>query len=235
MPGPQTEDGYTRIANELYDAIIRVPFSKRELLIVLAVIRKTYGYNKKVDALSVYQIAAITGIDRANVSRTVSNLIQKNVISESGTGRFSHGTHVKSIGINKDYGHWKTDAKTTPVPKQHQCQNGTKTDAKLAQRPMPKRHTQKTIPKDNKDKGGVVLPDWISPEQWAEFKSFRKEIKKPLGAVGESRAIKRLEKLREYGNDVGAVIDQTIERGWSGFFPLKEDDRPVSSYGEGGI
>ena len=41
MASPQTENGYTRIANELFDAILAFPFSKRELLIVLG--RAPYG------------------------------------------------------------------------------------------------------------------------------------------------------------------------------------------------
>jgi Bacteriophage replication protein O len=35
---PQLENGYIRIANELYEAILRFPFTKRELLIVLAIV-----------------------------------------------------------------------------------------------------------------------------------------------------------------------------------------------------
>lgn len=52
MASPQTEDGYIRIANELLDAILMFPFSKRQLKVVLALIRKIYGFNKKADDLA---------------------------------------------------------------------------------------------------------------------------------------------------------------------------------------
>ena len=65
MSRPQLEDGYVRIANELLEAIIRAPLSKRELMIVLAVVRKTYGYGKKTDDISLSQLAQMTGVDEA--------------------------------------------------------------------------------------------------------------------------------------------------------------------------
>lgn len=41
------DNGYTRIANELLDAIMLAGLTKHQLLIVMAVWRKTYGFNKK--------------------------------------------------------------------------------------------------------------------------------------------------------------------------------------------
>ncbi|WP_374993057.1 replication protein, partial [Burkholderia multivorans] len=51
-PSPQIEDGYTRIANELYEAILGFGFTQRQLLVLLTVLRKTYGYGKKEDDMS---------------------------------------------------------------------------------------------------------------------------------------------------------------------------------------
>ena len=125
------------------------PFSKRQYAVVLAVIRKTYGFNKKYDALSMWEIAAMTGIDRANVSRTVTELVALNVLVRYSGGRMSHGQYVPHIGLNKQYETWLTDAKsaqvktgnyergtdanlaqdtdavTAPVPKHDRCQNST--------------------------------------------------------------------------------------------------------------
>lgn len=52
MANPQIVDGYTRIANELLDALIRSGLTKRELRVVLVVIRQTYGYNRSSDDIS---------------------------------------------------------------------------------------------------------------------------------------------------------------------------------------
>jgi len=48
MKSPQTENGYIKIANELWDALtgIRIPGEVRQVLDYI--FRKTYGYNKKI-------------------------------------------------------------------------------------------------------------------------------------------------------------------------------------------
>ena len=38
-----------------------------------------------------------------------------------------------------------------------------------------------------------------------------------------SLTVKRLDELRQQGNDPGAVLDQSVERGWKGVFPLKSN------------
>ena len=43
------DDGYTRIANELLEAVMLAGLTQHQLLVFLAVMRKTYGFNKKLD------------------------------------------------------------------------------------------------------------------------------------------------------------------------------------------
>lgn len=109
MASPQTEDGYTRIANELFDAIIRAPLSKRELKVVIAVIRKTYGFGKKEDDLGLAQLARMTGLHKPDVSNTVNDLVSKRVLNRQ------PGKHRHVIGINKAYPEWGLVSKTLTV------------------------------------------------------------------------------------------------------------------------
>ena len=44
MADGQTEKGFTKIANELFDKILQTDFNKRELKILLSIIRYTYGF-----------------------------------------------------------------------------------------------------------------------------------------------------------------------------------------------
>lgn len=101
MASPQVEEGYTRIANELYDAINAFPFSKRQLKIVHVVIRKTYGYGQTSDEISLSQLAAASGLAVPHVSAAVSELVAMNVLSKEGGGR------SYSLGVIKDYEAWK--------------------------------------------------------------------------------------------------------------------------------
>lgn len=152
MSDPQTEDGYTRIANELLDAILRFPFSKRELNIVLAVIRKTYGYNKKADDMTLTQLADLTSMDLANVSRAVASLSAQNVLLKR------QGKYGYILGINKKYSTWNACqngnlAKLASDP----CQIGKRTLPKRQEglaktantKDNPKRQLQKTTTKEN--------------------------------------------------------------------------------------
>lgn len=61
------------------------------------------------------------------------------------------------------------------------------------------------------------IPDWLDGELWDEYKSHRKELKKPMSAVAESRAIKKLERWKEQGHDPTMVINTTLENNWIGF------------------
>lgn len=100
MSSPQLENGHTRIANELLEAIIRFDFSKREYQVLLAIIRKTYGYKKTADDIGNSQIAEMTGLQRTHVAATIRGLEQKNVLNRK-KGIFGH-----VIGVNKNYHTW---------------------------------------------------------------------------------------------------------------------------------
>jgi len=106
---PQLEDGYTRIANEIMDALIacRIPGEERQCLDFI--IRKTYGYNKKEDIISNSQFVAATGMKKGNVSRAVKNLISKNIVIKS------DNKYVPTYRFNKNYKTWKVLSKLQPV------------------------------------------------------------------------------------------------------------------------
>ena len=61
MTTPQLENGYIKIATELYDALcgIRIPGEARQVFDVI--LRKTYGWNKKKDAIALSQFVEATG------------------------------------------------------------------------------------------------------------------------------------------------------------------------------
>lgn len=76
-----------------------------------------------------------------------------------------------------------------------------------------------------KPKEPFILPDWIPPDLWAAYRDHRRKLKKPMTEYAEKCAVKDLERLRESGNDPIAVINQTISRGWTGFFELKQNQQ----------
>ena len=147
---PQKEDGYTPIANELLEAILKADFSKRQLLVIMTVARMTYGYSKKSDALSGWQIASMTNLDRSDVSKTINELVNLNVLIKHENGRESHGIFVNEIAINKLYKSWVTVGNLPTVVKLPTVgKTPTVTVGKTPTQPLVKHPTHKAI-KTNK-------------------------------------------------------------------------------------
>jgi len=96
VASPQTENGYTKIANELLEALARTNFSPYQRRVLDVIMRKTYGYGKKADKVPGSQIAEMTGIYKSNVSRALKELRGRNIVISTDN----------KLRINKDYSQW---------------------------------------------------------------------------------------------------------------------------------
>ena len=99
--GPQVEDGFVRIANELFDAFLSFKFSYRQSKVFLAVLRKTFGYGKKSDDVSASQLGALCAMPRSHVASTLVELEKMNAITRS------PGKYGTVTAINKNHWQWK--------------------------------------------------------------------------------------------------------------------------------
>lgn len=142
---PDIDDGYLRIANELFDAILVFPFTKRQLAVLLAVVRKTYGYRKTSDDISLSQLAELTGIGRSHCSTTINELVQMGILIKF------NGKYGQVIAIQKHYKNWKV------LPNQEHPQAVTETGTPCSQNGniavtnlgTTKDNSKKQSPKDN--------------------------------------------------------------------------------------
>jgi phage replication O-like protein O len=101
MASPQVENGYTRIANELMEALARIRIPGEARQIVDTIFRKTYGFNKKEDMISLSQFCLTTGMKKSACSRAIKTVSTMNIIIKKDNG----GIHFYSI--NKDFETWK--------------------------------------------------------------------------------------------------------------------------------
>lgn len=104
MAQPQLEDGYIRIATELFTALKRLDLQGSEWQVIIAVMSKTYGWNKPRDQISLSQFEKETGMTRTRIIRAIKNLVRYNVLG-SITGDTSNSS---TYWIIKDYDKWNT-------------------------------------------------------------------------------------------------------------------------------
>ena len=77
---PQKENGYMAIANEILDALCKTHIPARERQCLDLILRKTYGFNKKEDDISLSQFEIGTGIEKRSLRRSLESLMSKNII-----------------------------------------------------------------------------------------------------------------------------------------------------------
>ena len=186
-PGPHLEDGYIRIANELFDAVLKKLTSYRHIKVVLAILRKTYGYQKKEDDITISQLAELTGIHRNNVGAAIKELEQMRVINPVRAG--SHGL---MIGVNKRHSEWVGEEAKARGPgrkaiklieahegnqidcgeQSKQCMTAIKLIETSNQNVAHKRQPQKTTPKDNPKKIAQSADRAASQDAEVAFAAF---------------------------------------------------------------
>jgi len=103
-PSPQLENGFTRLANELLEALARINLSAYEWRTLVALWRKTYGFQKKEDRISVSQFQKVTGLDRRHQVRALSSLERRKIIVKNDNG------FIHSYSFEKDHSKWATVA-----------------------------------------------------------------------------------------------------------------------------
>jgi len=225
MARPQLEDGHTQIANEILEQLAKFYLSPNQWQVVIFVIRKTYGFKKKVDYIANSQIVEGTGLSKSVVSRVLKRLQGRNIITR----------HKKQIGFQKDWEKWGLAKQSTELaeqPTNKSCLNSqpelAKQSTELAEQPTKvssPRVAQKkkeTIQKKLIQKKEVVLPEWIVKETWDDFLEMRKDKKSTPTPRAQELIIKELEKFRAAGDNPNEVLNQSIMNGWKGVFPLKE-------------
>ncbi|WGM05015.1 replication protein [Arsenophonus nasoniae] len=159
----ELEDGYVKLANTLLDALLMADITLHQQKVMLAIIRKTYGFNKKVDRITNAQIAKITGLPETRVCTAKNQLLARKFLLMDGN----------CIGVNKVISEWQS------LPKKGNTQNreslpekgkeifpemgntqkgeifpetGKKTFPEMGNNSSPKQgNTKDTITKDNKN------------------------------------------------------------------------------------
>jgi phage replication O-like protein O len=111
MANPQLENGFTRIANELFEAIYKAKLTGNQHNFIDMVIRHTYGYHKKESAITQEMITQELGYkNKGYISRLSDSLVDMNVL---------HKTEERGkptiYSLNKNYEDWETNTPTSVI------------------------------------------------------------------------------------------------------------------------
>ncbi|EIM9232651.1 replication protein [Salmonella enterica] len=240
------DDGFTRIANEILEAVMHAGLSQHQLLVFMAVMRKTYGFNKKSDWVSNEQLSELTGILPHKCSSAKSALVKRGILTQTG----------RVIGINKTVSEWsslpvKGTEKKPYLEKVNLPESGKKSLPESGKKSLPESgkkilpesgngyypnqvNTKDTITKDSKDNSNkppkppravsfdassVQLPDWLSSIIWSSWVEYRRDLKKPIKSQQTvTQAINLLDRCRLNGYTPEEIINRSIANGWQGLF-----------------
>jgi len=230
------DNGYTRIANEILEALARLDLSGREFRVVNAIMRKTYGFQKRVDWISLDQLVELTGIAKENVSRVVTALCNRKIILKEGGG------YTKKLGMNTKLNDWfhveqivendngdvakrqiveidKLSETTTQIVEIDkgivENDNG---DVGFRQ-PQKKKET---LPKEKKKNIYASLdfsgwPEKPGEQVWTDWKSHRAKKQASVTQTVINAMGIELSKAHAAGYSVDYCLAQQQEAGWQGF------------------
>jgi len=170
----QLENGnYARIVNKILEELVKVPLLGAELSICLFVIRKTWGFNKKTDKISITQFERGVCRSRPTIVKALKNLKLVNILQLVKVG--SHNNESSEWKFNKYYNSWRVvgldNLVSTPLlvkvselvkdrtkPSKEKLQNLVKTP----------KHTKDNT-KDNTKDIGKVPKELLEGYQWNDL------------------------------------------------------------------
>lgn len=225
------DDGYLRLANQMMSALCQVKLSDRENRLLLAVIFKTYGFNKAFDWIANMQITELTGIDKTHISKVKKGLFERHILIKDG----------KKIGVNPVVSDWllsKSNSKKPVHANEKPSLNGLAKKLKQANK-LPKqakrvaqtgnhnKQNSNTIntntinnacanKSSSKNISFEYLPDDISIETAEEFIEHRNLLKAPLTQRAFDLAMEEAAQAPSIGLTPEQAIDETIAAGWKG-------------------
>lgn len=150
-----TDDGYARLANMLLEEYAGADLTKRQFKVLLAVLRLTYGWNKKMDRISDSQIASIAKLPVKRCNEAKLQLVSMNILIQ----------HGRQFGPNKNVSEWRI-----PQNEGESLKSGDKKSLKLGDgNPSKQGDTKDIDPK-------TVNTDPPNPQKGEEEEEFSEEV-----------------------------------------------------------
>ncbi|MBJ9257267.1 replication protein [Citrobacter amalonaticus] len=167
----ELDDGYTRLSNTLLEAYAGADLTKRQYKVLLAILRKTYGWNKPMDRISDSQLSEIAKLPVKRCNEAKLELVRMGLVRQQG-GMF---------GPNKNISEW-----CIPQNEGKSLKTGDKTSLKLREsHPSKQGDTKDTIQKKERKENTLSSCDDREPVKPARRKAVRINYEEYLEAYNE--------------------------------------------------
>jgi DNA-binding transcriptional ArsR family regulator len=200
---------FTQTPNIFFDEIMS-ELGHAETKCLLYIFRRTYGFQKESDEISLTQFETGmknkegevldkgTGLKRNNIYKALESLSERGIVLINKSGSINR--YSLDLGYEKDLGTENTHTRYVKEP-----ELGTQSNIQKKE-------------KESIQKKEEILPEWLNKKSWKEWVDYRKEIKKALKPSTEKKQLSFLEKNK---SDHVQIINNSIQNGWTGLFELK--------------
>ncbi|PKM90317.1 MAG: hypothetical protein CVU87_02720 [Firmicutes bacterium HGW-Firmicutes-12] len=186
MANPQKENGYTPVANEIIEQLVKWPLNGTQMRIILTIWRYCYGFNRKNHEFSITFLMRALGLNTSQnkqVRRELKTLIELGIIQE--IEKPTKNTSRK-LAFNKNYEQWskKNSGRNGPEDKLDHRSDKTEMSGLIRQKTaVEKDHQEKRfktkskeiIYKDDFEKFWSFYPRKV--EKIAAFKAWNTRLK----------------------------------------------------------
>ena len=169
------------------------------------------------------EVAFQLRISDAEWTITKNMFLDKNLISSD-----NRPTKWESRQFDSDTSNARV-AKHRMLQKEKQKKGGN-ADVTLQKQKSNAPETETETETEKKKTGPValVLPAWVPQESWAGYVEMRRKIKKPMTDRAAQLRINDLEKFKDAGHDVAAILDQSTASSWTDLYLPKEKPRTAA-------
>ena len=224
-----------QIPNSVIDELL-AKLTCAELKCYLFVVRKTKGWNKESDNISVSQFMEVTGLSNRSVITACESLVEMGLLERSGGERKLNTYSVKAFEISQTGEKSSSDEtgeKTSPTGENF-SQTGEKSSSDLVKKVHTQNNNKNTIQninkKNTKKSESDLLAEFGIVGQLAEdFFKLRKAKNAPITET----ALKGFQReAAKAGISLSDAITIAIERNWRGFsasWNWRDDDMAMAA------
>ena len=202
-----------QIPNSVIDELL-AKLTCAELKCYLFVVRKTKGWNKESDSISVSQFMEVTGLSNRSVITACESLVEMGLLERSGGERKLNTYSVKAFDFSQT-GEKSSSDKTG----ENFSQTGEKSSSDLVKKVHTQNNNKNTIQNNNKkntkkSESDLLAEFGIVGQLAEDFIAHRKAKKGVINQTQLNRLQKQADKA---GISICEAVEICIERNWQGF------------------